>query len=242
MFKSLAQGLAPIKHSWHPFMAPIKLFLMKPKVHCPFDHRAQLSDRIIKTNPWRASVGIGFNILSPGSILWKILIRSLFLCPAQPAINGPQSLLKKCACLSDFPKLLLNRQGWYIAGWTSFSPWAFTEDVRERALLTQWRRKDSWNHYVWDTNSITLSVPFSAKRFLKFISAAGLTPADVHLYRESCPQESTNLRCDRSLWYTCLLNEGDLGASQAEWRVQMRLWNPVLSYPSLIPTTQFQVI
>lgn len=114
--------------------------------------------------------------------------------------------------------------------------------MRERALLAQRGRKDSWSHYVWDTNSITLSVSFSAKHFLKFISATGLTPADVHLYRESCPQERTNLRCERSLWHTCLLNKGDLGASQAEWKVQMRLWNPGLSYPSLIPIIQFQVI
>ena len=99
------------KYSWHPFTAPIKLFLLKPKAHCPFDHRAQVPDRIIKTKPGRVHVGIGFNILSPGSILWKTLIYSLFLCPAQPAINSPQSLLKKRASPASFPKLLLNRLG-----------------------------------------------------------------------------------------------------------------------------------
>lgn len=141
MCQSLAQGPAPIKHSWHPFMAPIKLFLLKPKAHCPFDHRAQIFDRIIKTDPWRESVGIDFNILSPGSILWKTLIRSLFLYPAQPALNSPQSLLKKCASPYSFPKLLLDSHGWHVAEWISFSPWAFTEDVKERALLTKRERK-----------------------------------------------------------------------------------------------------
>lgn len=36
----------------------------------------------------------------------QALLYSLFLCPAQPAINSPQSLLETCAAPRDFPKLL----------------------------------------------------------------------------------------------------------------------------------------
>lgn len=51
MHKFLAKGLAPIKHAWHPIMAPIKLFLRKHKAHCPLDRRAQISDTTMKSIP-----------------------------------------------------------------------------------------------------------------------------------------------------------------------------------------------
>lgn len=107
---------------------------------------------------------------------------------------------------------------------------------RKGLFLPSEGEKNSWSHYVSDTNSITWSVPFSAKHFLNFVTAAGPLPADIH--PERCPQEETNLRVSRLLRHSCLLNRGDQGPSREEWGVQARLWGPALFYPSLIPITQ----
>lgn len=71
----------------------------------------------------------------------------------------------------------------------------------------QIERKDSWSHYVSDTNSITRSVACASQHFLSFISAAALPPST--LLWKSCTTED-KLHCDRSLQHFYFLNKRGL--------------------------------
>lgn len=100
----------------------------------------------------------------------------------------------------------------------------------------QLERKDSWSHYVSDTNSITPSVACAAQHSLNFISAAVLPHP---LFSESpTPQRINSIatgHCSISTSWT-------KGTSRAERRAHVRLGVPVQPYPSLLPNIEFQAI
>lgn len=96
----------------------------------------------------------------------------------------------------------------------------------------QIERKDSWSHYVSDTNSITRSVACAPQHFLSFISAAALPPST--LLWKSTPQRTNSI----ATGHCSISTSWAKGASWAEKRAHRRLGGPVQPYPSLLPVTQ----
>ena len=100
----------------------------------------------------------------------------------------------------------------------------------------QLERKDSWSHYVSDTNSITPSMACAAQHFLNFISAAALPHPP---FSESPTPQRTNSTVTS---HCSISTSWEKGASQAERRAHVRLGGPVQPYSSLLPITEFQAI
>jgi hypothetical protein len=77
------------------------------EVHCPFDHRSTYLTESLR--PFlKEPMLILVNILSPGSVLWKILIASSSVLPS--LLTVPKAF-KQCTSPRHFPKLPLRSQG-----------------------------------------------------------------------------------------------------------------------------------